>query len=251
MLNSDHGIELLVDTVKEGKMDPWDLDIIEVTDKYLEKIDTMDHRNLTVSGRLFFYASVLLRLKAEYTAKGFLQLTRPPEEEVIEELHAYEMDVEPLFGDDYTAEAEEGEQLHLPGMIMVPRPAPVRKRGLSLQDLISALQRCEDLEKRRQRSRKVAAREAALHKKVVETAHGDDLGGDITRVRNKVGLWPDETKDRVPFQELLCDHLSPTTAYMALLFLASNSEVELHQRRFYRDLSVSRGRGFQHELSAE
>ena len=71
MQSDDLGIELLVETVRDGKMDPWHLDIIEVTDRYLEKIDTMDYRNLTVSGRLFFYASVLLRLKAKYTARGF------------------------------------------------------------------------------------------------------------------------------------------------------------------------------------
>ncbi len=246
--NDDIGIELIVDTVKEGKMDPWDLDIIEVTDRFLNKIDTMDHRNLSISGRLFFYASLLLRLKAQYTAKGFLQLAKADQED--EELEAYEMDVDPLCDYD-ELEEEDVEQLHLPGLIIYPRPAAPRKRGLSLHDLISALQRCEDMEKRRTRSKKSAAREAAIHREIVATAHGDDLGGDILKLRNKVGLWPEKQNARVPFQELLCQHLSPTTAYMALLFLASNSEVELHQRRFYSDLEVTRSRGFQHELAAE
>ena len=242
MSSKDQGIELLVETVKEGRMDPWDLDIINVTDQYLQKIDTMDHRNLSISGRLFFYASMLLRLKAQFTAKGFIQLAQDDEYEGEErELEAYEMELEssPEEGED------EGEQLHLPGMVMIPRATPERKRGLSLQDLISALQRCEDLERKKERGKRVAAKEAALHKEVVSTAHGDDLGGDINRLRGKVELWPEEMDDQVPFEELLCEKLSPTTAYVALLFLASNSEVELHQNHFYRDLSVSRGQGFQ------
>lgn len=250
MLSNDLGIELLVGSVKEGKMDPRDLDIIEVTDRYLQKIDTMEHRNLTISGRLFFYASVLLRLKAEYTAKGYLNLRlREGDDAPVDDAMEYEELEADLLGE--AAVAAQDEQLRLPGMVVVPRPAGTRRRGLSLGDLIAALQRCDDLERRRERARRNQGRDTAQQREVVETAHEDDLGGDIGFLRTKVGGFSWESQDsRVPFEQLICEHLSPTTAYMALLFLASNSEVELHQQSFYRDLSVSRGRELPCELVA-
>lgn len=55
-------IELLVDLAKEGEIDPWDIDIVRVTDKFLERLDRSD---LRTSARALFYASVLLRMKSD------------------------------------------------------------------------------------------------------------------------------------------------------------------------------------------
>ena len=121
------------------------------------------------------------------------------------------------------------------------------ERGLSLFDLIGALQRCEKTEKRRENSKRINSRKAALHQQALETAHADDVSGDMLRMRSIFGFENQEEDYRISFDELLTEHLSPATAYMALLFLASNSEIKLHQRDFYRDLTVSRGREFSYE----
>jgi len=55
-------VELLVQLAEEGEIDPWDIDIVEVTDAFL---DRLDRRDLRTSGRALFYASVLLRMKSD------------------------------------------------------------------------------------------------------------------------------------------------------------------------------------------
>ncbi|MFC6718792.1 segregation/condensation protein A [Natrialbaceae archaeon GCM10025810] len=55
-------VELLVQLAKDGEIDPWDIDIVAVTDKFLEALDETD---LRTSGRALFYASVLLRMKSD------------------------------------------------------------------------------------------------------------------------------------------------------------------------------------------
>ena len=55
-------VELLVQLAKEGEIEPWDIDIVAVTDKFL---DALDERDLRTSGRALFYASVLLRMKSD------------------------------------------------------------------------------------------------------------------------------------------------------------------------------------------
>ena len=64
-------VELLVNLAEEGEIDPWDIDVVTVTDKYLDRLDEAD---LRTSGRALFYASVLLRMK------GDALLSEPSEE---------------------------------------------------------------------------------------------------------------------------------------------------------------------------
>ncbi|MDY6780259.1 MAG: segregation/condensation protein A, partial [Halobacteria archaeon] len=59
----DEPIDVLVNLAREGEIDPWDIDIVEVTDKFLERLDEAD---LARSGRGILYASILLRMKSDY-----------------------------------------------------------------------------------------------------------------------------------------------------------------------------------------
>ncbi|AEN06816.1 chromosome segregation and condensation protein ScpA [halophilic archaeon DL31] len=67
-------VEVLVTLAKNGKIDPWDIDIVAVTDAFLQKLDEAD---LRASGRALFYASVLLRMKSD----AMLNQDEPEEEE--------------------------------------------------------------------------------------------------------------------------------------------------------------------------
>jgi segregation and condensation protein A len=55
-------VELLVQLAKDGEIEPWNIDIVAVTDKFLAALDEAD---LRTSGRALFYASVLLRMKSD------------------------------------------------------------------------------------------------------------------------------------------------------------------------------------------
>ncbi|PSP77386.1 segregation/condensation protein A [Halobacteriales archaeon QS_4_69_225] len=55
-------VELLVQLAEEGEIDPWDIDVVRVTDKFLDRLDEADIRT---GGRALFYASVLLRMKSD------------------------------------------------------------------------------------------------------------------------------------------------------------------------------------------
>jgi segregation and condensation protein A len=55
-------VELLVQLAKDGEIDPWDIDVVTVTDKFLDRLDEAD---LRTGGRALFYASVLLRMKSD------------------------------------------------------------------------------------------------------------------------------------------------------------------------------------------
>ena len=49
------GIGILVEMAKSGKIDPWNIDIVDVTDKYLAHMVQMKSQNLRVTGRTFLF----------------------------------------------------------------------------------------------------------------------------------------------------------------------------------------------------
>ncbi len=59
-------VEILVGLAERGEIDPWNIDIIEVTDRFLTELERRRQLNLQVSGRTLFYAATLLRMKSEH-----------------------------------------------------------------------------------------------------------------------------------------------------------------------------------------
>jgi segregation and condensation protein A len=55
-------VEILVQLAERGEIEPWDVDIVAVTDAFLAELD---ERDLRTGGRALFYASVLLRMKSD------------------------------------------------------------------------------------------------------------------------------------------------------------------------------------------
>ena len=58
------GIEILVNMAKQGKIDPWNVDIVDVYDKYMMQVFQAKGQNLRLTGRTILFAAVLLRLKS-------------------------------------------------------------------------------------------------------------------------------------------------------------------------------------------
>ena len=59
-------IEILVGLAERGEIDPWNINIIEVTDRFLSELERRRELNLKLSGRTLFYAATLLRMKSEH-----------------------------------------------------------------------------------------------------------------------------------------------------------------------------------------
>ena len=58
------GIEILVSMAKQGKINPWNIDIVDVADKYLTHMFQSKAQNLRMTGRTLLFAAILLKLKS-------------------------------------------------------------------------------------------------------------------------------------------------------------------------------------------
>lgn len=239
-LGNDPGLGLLLDLAKKGEYDPWDLDIVAVTDSYLAALDEhLDPRDLGRVARLIFYAAALIHLKAKALAdrQAFLDY-----EEALEQTLAEELDL--LEGSEGGPRLRPGDMpldygFMGPGGngLLAPSDRPVRPQGLTLADLISALRDYDD---------RHALREAELEAEplfdagialdeCVGSSHEDDLDQDVIDVR--LELWgllaEDGGLDRAALEQLVTDRRSKSATYLALLFLAQDEEILLDQESFY------------------
>ena len=88
------GIEILVNMAKQGKIDPWNVDIVEVTDKYLMHLFQSKAQNLRLTGRTLLFAAILLKLKSN-VLEGLDVLDFEPQPEIDLEYDDAPLDYQP------------------------------------------------------------------------------------------------------------------------------------------------------------
>jgi len=229
-------VEILVGLAERGEIDPWNIDIIEVTDRFLSELKRRQQLNLQVSGRTLFYASTLLRMKSE-------QL------EVVEEVEDEEGG-EDLFGDEFGSGPDEEidfgsrlgpiERLEHEIQRRLDRKN-MRKSPITLFELITEL---KNIEKEERRRRRMADGHADLADSlidaddVVSIAHEEGFQeSSMTRLAEYLeGLEIDEEMTLAE----LCRKMEwgIPEVFIPLLFLALDGRCNLRQEEFYGDIFV-------------
>jgi segregation and condensation protein A len=227
-------VEILVGLAERGEIDPWNIDIIEVTDRFLTELERRRQLNLQVSGRTLFYAATLLRMKSEH-----LFLQSDPEEAGPDE------DDEP-FGEnfdlaldseiDYQGRLGPIERLEHEIQRRLDRKN-LRKSPVTLFELIIELKNIEKEERRRRRLSD-AGDDLIYAEDVVGIAH-DEGYQESAMIRLEEYLEGIEIDGEMTLAEL-CKKLEwgIPEVYIPLLFLALDGRCSLRQEEFFGDIFV-------------
>lgn len=237
----DEGIEILVQMAKAGKIDPWNIDIIDVTDKYLTHLLQMKNQNLRVTGRVFLFASILLRLKSNVLEGNSIF---DFEEEVQDD---YE-----IIDDEIIDNYEPPTNNVISFSEVLQRRASVkvnRKRTVTLKELIRQLEFYEMLDKKQSLKqaheraiRRVRSYANLTAEDIVNLAHEEFIENSVKSIQVKLEkIFNQENK--VNLEELVSIGMSKISAYIALLFLTADGVCDLEQDEFYSDLYVVRANG--------
>lgn len=125
--------ELIYDLINTEQLDPWDIDITILTEKYLIKIQELEETDFFVSSKVLLAASLLLRIKSEILLNKYIKS--------IDEI---------LFGSKVEKKYEL-ERIELEEQIpeLIPKSPMPRFKKVTLKELIESLNKAITTENRR------------------------------------------------------------------------------------------------------
>lgn len=239
------GIEVLVQMAKQGKIDPWNIDIADIADKYMIHISESKSNNLRITGRALFFLAVLLKMKSDVLV-GIDNFSVGSESEPDPE---YNDDDDSRFSDDLYFRDYFPDNV-IPIEEIIQRRTSVkqnRNRVVTLKDLIRQLEFYEKLDKKQsvqntleRAKRRVRSYANMTSSDIINLAQEEYIENSVKILHeNLIKIF--EKEERVELKTLTLLGLDKVSAYIALLFLSADSEFDLEQEKFYSDLYVVKG----------
>ena len=246
-------ITLLIHQAEQGEIDPWDVQVISVIDRYLELMTPEAtsrgyEADLSQSGQAFLSASMLVLFKANTLMQ--LQSAADEQEAVV---------------DDLSLVSEDGVQHHSHRLQLErhlrrrPAALPPPKRRVTLQELIDQLQLMAQQLKLVQKDDKPVRprRQPSLEnmRAALELAHQENLtevAFELEQVLHRQAQELREQKNWLNLEQLVElwtqtkqanhsgseEHSHLISVFWALLLLSAQSKVELFQEEFYQDIQI-------------
>lgn len=211
---------IINDLVKSEEMDPWDIDLSKLAAMYLETIKKLKETNLFVSGKVILASAILLKIKSYKLVAdniaAFDQLMYPSDE--IEQL------------DDFVQ--DNSHKIEVPELLLkTPQP---RKRKVTLNDLMSSLQKAIEVNQRRIfKSEERYITNAVLPEKVI------DITSLIKNIYEKIkNMFID--KEILTFTELVSSDKKEDKllTFIPLLHLANENKINLEQDHPFGEIKI-------------
>lgn len=246
------GIEILVDMANKGKIDPWNIDIVDVYDKYMIHLFQAKGQNLKMTGRTILFAAILLRLKSNVLdGLDIMDFESQPQEDL-------EYNDEPL---EY---AQDDDYIPANNVISIDevlqRRTSVRlnhNRVVTLRDLIRQLEFYEMLDKKQslknaheRAKRRIQSYARLTPEDIINLSHEEYIENGIQRLRANLEEILNR-QDKIELNELTLLGMDRVSAYISLLFLTAESDYDLEQDEFYSDLYVVKREGSASKESVE
>lgn len=212
-------IDMLVELVLRDEMDPWDIDIASLANRYLEEVRRMVKINLRLSGNTLLTSSILLRMKSENLM---------PEENGHNGHNGH---------DDYGW--EDGAHYEDAAYNIPPLPVPLRRRAerkVTLFELIDALQRALNEEMLRKNFPPRPRTKPKLIIKVDEESVKEKILTLYDRVLELM-----RSHEVIRFTELLHEqtrrHIIEVLLY--LLYLDSQGKLRVWQKELFGEIFIT------------
>jgi segregation and condensation protein A len=214
--------EIIYDLINTEQLDPWDIDIIILTERYLEKLSQLEEADFFVSSKVLLAASLLLRIKSD------ILLSR----------HIKSID-EILFGKKEQAKTQL-ERIELDEEIpeLIPRSPMPRFRKVTLKELMESLNKAIITENRRIKKEIVAKnvfRESSFSLPSKKFSIKDKI---VEIFRSLTDIFREKKIDEVIYSEFAKDKEQKISSLLPLLYLEDQKKVWLEQKEHFGDIHI-------------
>lgn len=212
---------LIYELIRTERLDPWDIDISLLADRYLEVIQKMEEANFLVSSKMLLACAILLKMKSEILNSTFLR-------EIDEILYGKKEEKKILKKIELIDE-------EIP-CLTIRTPLP-RQRKVSLEELMSALNEAIETETRR-------------IKKFIEKKHSEKIYSLFMPKGNKIPLkerislilkeldkhFKELKKEEISFSELAPTKEEKLSLFLPILQLANHEKIYLKQYGHFEEI---------------
>ncbi len=212
---------MIYDLINTEQLDPWDINLVLLSQKYLEKLQELEEANFFVSSKVLLAASLLLRIKSE----------------ILFEKHIKSID-EILFGKKQEKKQPEKlvlEEGEIPDLI--PRTPLPRYRRVTLDELMQALNKAINTENRRIRREiggKLALRESAIPLPKKRINIRDRMRKIYATIKTKL-----KGKTKISFTELAGKKKgNRISVFLPLLYLDNQKKIWLEQEKIFTEVWI-------------
>lgn len=220
---------IIYDLVKSEEMDPWDVDVSMLSQKYLETIKKLKEMDFRISGKIVLAASILLKIKSnKLVDEDILELERLiSASETMEEGEFYE-DFENNYAADFLKEAGGKPSL-------IPRTPQPRKRKVSIYDLVDALEAALEVKRRR-----VVGNVPEGVIRIPDK--GFDISFVIRQVYSKIidYFGTKKAEEKLTFSQLIPSgsREDKVFTFIPLLHLTNQRRVDIFQENHFGDIEI-------------
>ncbi|MEM4271822.1 MAG: segregation/condensation protein A [Candidatus Pacearchaeota archaeon] len=215
---------IIYDLIRTEQLDPWDIDLGVLTNKYLEKIVELEEANFFISSQVLLAASLLLRLKSEILL-----------DEYIPGLDAILFNKKTDEQKKYTQERIElGEEIP---ELTLRTPLP-RFKKVTLDELMAALGHAIKTENRRIR-KVIIAKQQELETALAIPKHRINVKERIREVYSKLKYIFEKQDKKVPFSSISGNTKEEKIAtFVPLLHLDNQHKVWLEQEKHFDEIWI-------------
>jgi len=220
---------IIFDLIRQENMDPWDINISLLTQKYIARLKQLKNVDLNVSGKVLLAASILLRVKSK-------QLVGEDMTEFDRLLSSADVD-EGEFYDELEQELRQGEAQGMTETFeLTPRTPQPRKRKVSVYDLVSALERALEVKKRRVFNMWNMSGDATVPERKFDVTKA--ILGLYDRIKF---FFFGQKQKKLKFSELVPSQKKEDKVYtfIPLLHLSNENKIDLSQDEHFGEISIT------------
>jgi len=220
---------MIYEAVRTEQMDPWDIDISLLSQRFLEMLKKLKEIDFRISGKVLLAAALLLKIKSNKLINE--DLTE------LDRLFSSGEEIEGDFYEELEAELESQSGALIPkaeeDYKLVPKTPQPRKRKVSVYDLVAALNKALEVKQRRV-MRDIPELNIEIPKEHV------DITFVIKGLYSKIKDYFAKKGERLTFS-----HLTPSETkedkvltFVPLLHLTNQRKIDLFQEQHFGEIEI-------------
>ncbi len=214
--------EIIYDLINTEQLDPWDINISILTEKYLEQIQKYEQADFFISSKVLLAAALLLRIKSEILLNKYIKS--------IDEI---------LFGKKEQVK-KQIEKIELEDEIpeLIPRSPIPRFKKVTLKELIESLNKAIITENRR--IKKTIINKNALRETGISLPKRKfNIKNKIKEIYDNLFSQLNNKKNKISFTELIGkEKENRILSFLPLLELENQKKIWLEQKNHFDEIHI-------------